>query len=391
MRRCKEDLIEVTRITFGPEVEQLVLGVLRSGHIAQGPMVERFESLCAEMSGCAHAVAVSNGTASLEAALEVMGVGRGDEVITTPFTFAATINPVLRSGATVRFADITADYTIDPDAAASLIGPHTAAIVPVHLYGLMADMPAIAELARRQGLLILEDAAQAHGASIAGRKAGSFGCGSFSFYASKNVTAGEGGALTTSDADLARRLRLLRNQGMSSRYYYEMVGRNMRMTDLQAAVALPQLLTLHEANAARMSNALRLSTLLREEPSIELPVVPVGRVHVWHQYTILLPNDTDRDAVVSYLRQAGVGARVHYPRPLSDYDVYRSHPRVIGTDKVPVAADVAARCLSLPVRQGLSEAELEGIASATISAVRSRRGPARSRRWRAARQPRSSV
>ena len=360
-------MIRLSSPHFGPEVERLVLDVLRSGQVAQGPMVARLEELGAAMAGTRHAVAVSNGTVSLETAFEVLGVGPGDEVITTPFTFAATVNAALRSGATVRFADIRADFTIDPDAVAALVGPRTAAIVPVHLYGLMADMPALMELADRHDLAVIEDAAQAHGAALEGRRAGSFGIGSFSFYATKNVAAGEGGLLTTDDDALARQCRLLRNQGMVERYRYEMVGRNLRMTDLQAALAVPQLERLDATNDARGHNAAVLLELL-DGTDLRLPVVPEGRTPVWHQFTVLLPDRADREAVRAQLLESGVESGVYYPYLAWDYPVYREHPGVVADD-TPVARDAANRCLSLPVHPGLGESDLELVAKSLLAAL----------------------
>jgi len=360
-------MIRVSEPSFGPEVEDLVLQVLRSGQIAQGPMVARFEDLCATMAGARHAIAVNNGTTALEAAFEVMGIGPGDEVITTPLTFAATVNAALRTGATVRFADVTADYTVDPSAVAALINNRTAALVPVHLYGLPAAMPELMALADRHGLAVVEDAAQAHGALVGGRPAGSFGLGCFSFYATKNVTAGEGGVLTTSDDELARQVRLLRNQGMVERYRYEMAGRNLRLTDLQAAVAIPQLERLGELNKARDANA-RLLTDRLQGCGVTVPPVPDNRGHVWHQYTILVPVGADRDAFVGRLHDRGVQAGVYYPRLAWDYPVYRAHPGIVA-DPTPRATDVVARCVSLPVHPGLSEADVETVAAAVREAA----------------------
>ncbi len=236
--------------------------VLRSGHLAQGPMVERFEALCTTMAGTAHAIAVTNGTVALDAALHVLDIGPGQEVITSPFTFAATINAILRSGASVRFADIRDDFTIDPASVAALIGPATTALMPVHLYGLPADMQALMSLAAANRLAVVEDAAQAHGADVGGRRAGSFGVGCFSFYATKNVTSGEGGCVTTDDSMLAERLRIARNQGMRGRYDYAMIGQNWRMTDVAAAIAIPQMERLDTINAARRGNAATLTACL---------------------------------------------------------------------------------------------------------------------------------
>jgi len=359
--------IRISDPELGSDVEDLVLGVLRSGHLAQGPVVECFESLCAEMAGTRHAVAVSNGTASLEVAFEALGIGPGDEVITSPLTFAATLNAALRSGATVRFADVRSDYTIDPVSVSALIGPRTAAIVPVHLYGQPADMAALRVLGIRHGLAIVEDAAQAHGAQVGDRRVGSFGVGSFSFYATKNVTAGEGGVVTTDDDAVADRVRLLRNQGMRGRYAYEVIGRNLRMTDLQAAVAVPQLRRLAEITRRRAVNADSLSRRLTSAPVV-LPPLVAGRPSVWHQYTVLLPADADRDAVLAAMAANGVQAGVYYPSLVWDHDVYRRHPAV-RPDETPVAAEVTRRCLSLPVHPRLVDADLERVVTAFVDAL----------------------
>jgi dTDP-4-amino-4,6-dideoxygalactose transaminase len=361
-------MIRVSEPHFGPEVEALVLEVLRSGQVAQGPMVARFEELGAAMAGSRFAVAVSNGTVSLEAALEVLDIGPGHEVITTPFTFAATINAVLRTGATVRFADIRPDFTIDPSAVDALVGRATTAVLPVHLYGLPADMGAIMAIAGRHALAVIEDSAQAHGAEYAGQRVGGFGVGSFSFYATKNVACGEGGLITSSDEALVRKLRQLRNQGMVERYQYEMVGRNLRMTDLQAALGVPQLERLDATNQRRRDNAAVLTKLLDGVAGLELPSAPEGRTPVWHQYTVLLPDGIDRDVVAERMRADGVDSGVYYPRLVWDYPVYRDHPGVV-KDDAPRARDASARCLSLPVHPGLGAAELERVAEALALAL----------------------
>ena len=364
-----EARIRISTPQLGPEVENLVLAVLRSGHLAQGPMVDRFEALCTTMTGTAHAVAVANGTVALDAALAVLEIGPGQEVITSPFTFAATINAILRSGASVRFADIRDDFTIDPASVAALIGPATTAIMPVHLYGLAADMRPLMSLATSHGLSVMEDAAQAHGADIDGRRAGSFGVGCFSFYATKNVTSGEGGCVTTDDSMLAERLRVLRNQGMRSRYDYAMIGQNWRMTDVAAAIAIPQMEHLDEIIRARRSNAAVLTSLLEGNPAVTPPSVPSGRGHVWHQYTVLLAPGVDRDRVASSMASDGVDTGVYYPGLVWDHDAYRDHPNV-HRDDTPVARDCTSRCLSLPVHPGLGAHELERVAESLARAIR---------------------
>jgi dTDP-4-amino-4,6-dideoxygalactose transaminase len=360
--------IRISAPQLGVEVEQLVLSVLRSGQLAQGPMVARFEALCSAMAGTAHAIAVANGTVALEAALAVLDIGPGQEVITSPFTFAATVNAILRSGATVRFADIRDDFTIDPASVAALVGPATAAIMPVHLYGLPADMRPLLSLAATHGLAVVEDAAQAHAADVDGHRAGSFGLGCFSFYATKNVTSGEGGCVTTDDAMLAERLRVLRNQGMRTRYDYAMIGQNLRMTDVAAAIAIPQMEHLDDIVRARRHNAAALTSLLERNHAVTTPRTPAGRGHVWHQYTVLLAPGVDRDRVAASMASDGIDTGVYYPALVWDHDAYRNHPNV-HRDDTPVARDCASRCLSLPVHPGLGARDLERVAASLDRAL----------------------
>lgn len=359
-------MIPISVVRFGADVEQKVLDVVRSGIIAQGPVVAELERGFAELAGVEHAVAVNSGTTALVAALQVLDLEPGDEVVTSPFTFVATVNAILEAGATVRFADIAeADFNLDPGTVADQLTPRTRVIMPVHLYGQTADMDPIVELAAARDLHVVEDAAQAHGARYNGRGAGSFGLGCFSLYATKNLTSGEGGIVTTDDAALAERLRVLRNQGMRQRYQYEMAGHNYRLTDLQAAVAVPQLAAYPDQLARRRANAARLIELLADVEGLGLPSELPGREHVWHQFTVLLPRDraANRDAIVDRLRDAGVVAGIYYPRPVYDYDCYRSNPQVV-IPEAPVATDIAARCLSLPVHPYLTVDEVEQVAAA---------------------------
>jgi perosamine synthetase len=338
----------------------LVAEVLASGQLAQGPMVDRLERLVAGICQVECAVAVSSGTASLEAALHVLDVGPGDEVITSPFTFAATVNAIVGCGATAVFADIDLDrFTVNPEAVAAGIGSATGVLLPVHLYGHPADMTALNRLAVRHRLHVVEDAAQALGALVDGRAVGSFGVGSFSFYATKNVTTGEGGAVTTNDVDLAERLRCFRNQGMRTRYEYVEPGRNLRMTDLAAAVGVPQLETIAEINANRAFNATYLSDGLDGLEGLVVPTVASGCTHVWHQYTVRVTSDAPvgRDVLANRLAAAGVGSGVYYPKVVFDYDCFRDHPQVRRAD-VPNARQAAGEVLSLPVHPGLDVSDL---------------------------------
>ncbi len=243
-----------------------------------------------------HAVAVTNGTIALVAAMQALGLEPGDEVVTSPFTFVATLNAILECGAVARFADIDPrTFTVDADAVADAITPRTRALMPVHIYGQAADMARIAPLAADRGLVVVEDAAQAHGATVDGRAVGSFGVGCFSFYATKNVTSGEGGMITTDDDLLADTLRVLRNEGMRARYEYERAGHNYRLTDVQAAIAIPQLAHLAESNERRRANAARLDEGLAGIPGLLTPLVAPGRTHVFHQYTVRVTPDVSSE------------------------------------------------------------------------------------------------
>ncbi|TFC34543.1 DegT/DnrJ/EryC1/StrS family aminotransferase [Cryobacterium sp. TMT2-42-4] len=361
-------MIPITTVQFGEEEQALVMEVLRSGAVAQGPMVAKLENRFAELFGIPHAIAVNNGTTALVASLQILNLKPGDEVITTPFTFAATLNAILEAGATATFADIRADdFNIDPTSLAERITDKTKVILPVHLYGQMADMDPIQALATDRSLRILEDAAQSHGASYKGRYAGSYGLGTFSLYATKNITTGEGGLITTDDDELADRLRVLRNQGMRSRYVYEMAGHNYRLTDLQAALGLPQLERYEQTVSTRRRNADRLIEGLADVPGIVVPRQLEGRGHVWHQFTVRVTPEArlNRDEFVAALAARGVGSGIYYPKLVFDYDAYRTHPRVITSD-VPVAEKIVSEVVSLPVNTTLTDADLSEI----ITAVR---------------------
>ncbi|MGB9378635.1 MAG: DegT/DnrJ/EryC1/StrS family aminotransferase [Mycobacteriales bacterium] len=354
--------IPMARVEVGQEEADGVLDVLRSGMLAQGPRVAELESAFAELHGVAHGVAVNNGTTALVAAMQALGVGPGDEVITTPFSFIATLNAILEAGGRVRFADIGPDYNIDPVAIEPLVNDNTRVIMPVHLYGLPADMAPITELAQRRGVSIVEDAAQSVGATYQGKPVGSFGVGSFSLYGTKNITCGEGGMLTTDDETVADRLRLLRNQGMRARYQYEIAGHNYRLTDIQAAIVLPQLRRLKAIIEARQANAQALTAGLSGIPGLLVPVLPEGRTHVWHQYTVRITPEAavDRDGLSARLSEAGIGNGFFYPRLMHDYDCYRGHP-LVTFDETPVAKQVASEVISLPVHPSLSPADVERI------------------------------
>jgi dTDP-4-amino-4,6-dideoxygalactose transaminase len=363
-------VIPLSVVRLGDEEQQLVLEVLRSGSLTQGRVVADLESAFAKITGTQHVVAVNNGTTALIAALRVLDVGPGDEVVTSPFTFAASVNAILAVGATARLVDIGPDFTVDVELLRAAVTDRTRAVMPVHLYGQMCDMPAIEALAHSAGVAIVEDAAQAHGASVDGRPAGSFGLGCFSLYATKNVFAGEGGLVSTDDDELADRLRVLRNQGMRGRYEFVMPGDNFRMTDVHAAIALPQLAHFDERMQKRQANAERLSAGLAGIDGIVVPEQTPGRRHVWHQYTIRVTEEAalSRDDLVQRLTAANIGTGVYYPRAISDYDCYREHPRVVQGD-FPEARRAAREVLSLPVHPWLTSDELDQIIESVRGAL----------------------
>lgn len=362
-------MIPITVVEFGAEEERLVLEVLRSGRVAQGPLVAEFEKRFAELTGVRHAIAVNNGTTSLIASLQCLDLQPGDEVITSPFTFAATLNAILEAGATARFADISEDdYNVTAESMRERLSDRTRVLMPVHIFGQIADMEGISAIAQERGLRILEDSAQAHGSRLGDQVAGSFDIGSFSFYATKNLTTGEGGMITTNDDELAERLRILRNQGMRARYDYAMLGQNYRLTDLQAALVLPQLDRYAGIVEARSENAAYLSEGLAGVAGLITPVQLPGRTHVWHQYTVRITEDAPvtRDEFVERMNEAGIDAGVYYPRLVFDYDAYRDREDVI-IEPTPVAERIAAQVVSLPVHNHLTREQLDTI----ISTIRS--------------------
>lgn len=364
-------MIPITVVEFGDDEERQVLEVLRSGNVAQGPKVKDFEERFAKIAGTEHAIAVNNGTTSLVASLQVLDLKPGDEVLTSPFTFVATLNAILEAGATATFADISLDdFNVTPESLEAAVTDRTRTLMPVHLYGQIADMAGISDVATRRGLSIVEDAAQAHGSSQYERRAGSFGLGSFSFYATKNITTGEGGMITTNDAELADRLRVLRNQGMRARYQYEVAGHNYRMTDLQAALAIPQLARYNQIVRARQDNANYLTKALSEISGIVPPRQIDGRVHVWHQYTIRVTEKAgiSRDDFVTKLHERSVASGVYYPKLVFDYEPYRGR-RDVRVSSYPNAEMVVGQVVSLPVHPTLTHDDLDHIAESVAAIV----------------------
>ena len=368
------EFIPAARPLIGAEERAAVDAVLAGGMVVQGPQVAAFEEeFSARVVGGAHCVAVNSGTSAQHLAALASGAGadREAEVIVPSFTFAATANSVAITGARPVFADIDpVTFTLDPASVEAAVTERTIAIEVVHLYGLPANMPEILDIARRHGLAVWEDCAQAHAAAIDDKPVGAFGAwGSFSFYPTKNMTSLEGGMVSTADAELARRVRLLRNQGMERQYANEVVGLNNRMTDVAAAVGRVQLTRLAGWTAARRANAAALDAGLADAPGVVTPHVPRGYTHVYHQYTIRLEGASaaERDEVAKVLReQWQVGTGVYYPIPnhrLSSLAPYAPGLDLPGTEKA------ARECLSLPVHPSLSEADLERIVRAVGAAV----------------------
>ena len=356
-------MIPIAKPLIGDEEKQAVLQVLESGMLAQGPVVEAFERAFADLCGVDHAIATSSGTTALHVALLVHGIGPGDEVITTPFTFIATANAILYVGARPVFVDIDpVTFNLDPSLVEAAITPQTKAILPVHLFGLPADMGPILDIAERHGLSVIEDACQAHGATYDGKCVGSFGTGSFSFYPTKNMTSAEGGMITTDDAALAVRCREVRQHGMRQRYYHDILGYNFRMTDVHAAIGLAQLRKLKAFNQARQENAAYLSRYLR---GVAIPVTPAGRTHVYHQYTVRVPH-SQRDIVLDGLHAQGVGGAVYYPVPVHRQRIYHD----LGyDDRLPNAERAAQEVLSLPVHPALTGDDLQRMVNAVNGLV----------------------
>lgn len=349
-------MIPVSKPFIGEEEKMNVLEVLESGMLAQGPRVAKLEERFAQLCGVKHAIATTSGTTALHVALLAHGIGPGDEVITTPFTFIASVNSILFTGAKPVFVDIDEEtFNINPALIEAAITPRTKAIMPVHLYGYVCDMDALQAIADKNNLVILEDACQAVGATYRDKVAGSFGTGAFSLYATKNVMSGEGGMITTNDDTVADQCRLIRNHGMRRRYYHEMVGYNFRMSDLHAAIGLAQMDRLEKFTQARRTNAQYLNANLK---TVVTPKVKAGYGHVWHQYTIRVDGGRDRDAAVKQLADAGVGTGIFYPVPAHKQEYMRE---LAGEYHLPVAEKLAKEVISLPVHPQLSQADLETI------------------------------
>jgi perosamine synthetase len=348
-------MIPAAKPIIGDDERAAVDAVLQSGMIAQGPQVAAFEQEFAALVDGRECVAVNSGTSALHLSLLAMGVGPGDEVIVPSFTFAATANAVAVTGATPVFIDVEPDsFCMDPDRIAEAITADTRAVIPVHLYGHPAAMAQIMNIAEEHEIQVLEDAAQAHAASLEGRPVGAWGdAAAFSFYPTKNMTSGEGGMVVTADPELARMIRLLRNQGMEQRYHNEVAGLNNRMTDIHAAIGRTQLAKLPDWTEQRKANARFLDEHL---VGVTVPPVAPGADHVYHQYTIRVTGD--RDAFVERLAEAGVGSGVYYPIPVHRLATFEEVVELPETDRA------AAEVISLPVHPALSQGDLATVVAA---------------------------
>ena len=337
--------------------------VIASGHFVLGERTAAFEQAFADYCGTNHAVAVNTGTSALHLALLAAGVGPGDEVITTPATFVATVAAIQYAGARARLVDIDPDtWTLDPRLIEAAITPRTKAIIPVHLHGRLADMAAIVEIARAHGLVVIEDAAQAHGAETGGRRAGAFGdLGCFSFYPGKNLGAcGEGGAVTTDRADLAERLRRLRDWGQERKYLHVDKGFNYRMDEIQAALLHVKLPHLDRWTALRRQAAARYDELL-DKAGVVHAAPADGHDHVYHVYAVRV---ADREAVRARLAPS-IGTNIHYPIPVHLQPAYADLGQ--GPGSLPVAERLAGEICSLPIFPGIEPAEIDRVAAAVAA------------------------
>jgi dTDP-4-amino-4,6-dideoxygalactose transaminase len=368
--------------TIRDDVRAAIDRVVESQHFVLGPEVEALERSIAAYCGCAHGVGVSSGTDAILAGLMALGVGGGDEVITTPYTFVATATSIARLGARAVFVDVDPrGLDLDVAGVEAAIGPKTKAIVPVHLFGQMADMACLAELSARTGVPVLEDAAQAIGAEQDGRRAGSLGAlGCLSFFPSKNLGAfGDGGMVVSNDAALAERVRLLRNQGQRPKYFSVEIGGNFRLDALQAAVLSAKLPHLEGWTAARRRNAALYRQLLAESglavcegplvdgADLALPIELPGRRHVYNQFSLRVRR---RDELRAFLSARAIGSEVYYPQPMHLQRCFRSWEYEVGD--FPHAETAAAESVAIPIFPELSDEQRLAVVSAIVEFLRTK-------------------
>jgi perosamine synthetase len=366
-----EQLIPINLPLIGEEEVEAVVKVMRSGPLTNalgaGPMVTQFEKKFAEFAGVKHAVAVNTGTAALHSAVVAAGVKQGDEVILPSFTFVATVEAVVMAGGKPVFADIDPEtYHLSPAEIEKNVTKKTKAIVPVDLYGLAVDIKPMRKIAAKHDLAIVEDSAQAHGATYAKKPAGVFAdAACWSLYASKNITTGEGGVVTTDSDEMVETLRLIRTHGEKAKYASLMLGYNYRMSEIQAAIGLVQLAKLPSFVAKRRENAKKLTKLLAESDRLKLPEETEERQHSWYLYTVRLQNATEseRNKIVAELKKKGIGAEAYYVHPVHMMPYYRER---FGRRKLPETEKAAKQVFSLPIHPSVTETQIDCIGQALL-------------------------
>jgi len=361
--------LEAQHAPLRNEFNRAIGEVIDSSAFAGGPFVEKFEEAFASYCGCRYAIGVGSGTEALWLSLLACGIGPGDEVITVPNTFMATAEAITYCGARPVFVDVEEQtYTMDPAGLEAVLSPRTKAIIPVHLFGQTADMDPILEFARRHHLLVIEDAAQAHGAKYKGRKAGTMGnIGCFSFYPGKNLGAfGEAGAVVTESTELQEKIRVLRDHGQIRKYRHTMIGWNCRMDGIQAAVLSVKLRHLDRGNTLRRRHALEYNEAFEKVEEVIRPFAAPYAEHVYHLYPIRV---RERDEVMWRLQQKGIQCGVHYPVPIHLQKAYRSLGYEAG--RFPVSEGTALEFISLPMFPELTSAQIGMVALGLTEAVQS--------------------
>jgi dTDP-4-amino-4,6-dideoxygalactose transaminase len=364
-------LIPINLPKIGEEEINAVVKVMRTGILTSGlgagPAVTQFETNFAKFAGAKHAVAVNNGTAALHAAVVAAGVKLGDEVVLPSFTFVATAEAVVLAGGKPVFTDIDPEtYNLSPSEVEKSVTKKTKAIVPVDLYGLSADMKPIREIAEKHGLSVVEDAAQAHGLSYKGKPPGAFADSAcWSLYASKNMTTGEGGVVTTNDDKTAELVKMVRTHGEKAKYASEMLGCNYRMSEIQAAIGIVQLEKLPAFVAKRRENAVHLSEVLSKTDKLCLPSEPEGGKHSWYLYTVRLYNGTEsnRNRILDELHKKGIGAEAYYVNPVHQMPFYHSN---FGARKLPETEKAAKQVFSLPIHPSVTPEQVDFIGKTVL-------------------------
>lgn len=348
------------------EIQRVIGNVIDSGSFAGGPFVERFEEEFANYCGSSHAIGVGSGTDAIWLTLTAMGIGPHDEVVTVPMSFIATAEAISLTGAKPVFVDIDpTTYTMDPSALERAITSRTKALIPVHLFGQVADMEPILKLALKYNLKVIEDAAQSHGAEYQNRKAGSIGhAGCFSFYPGKNLGAiGEAGAIITNDPQLARQLKALRDHGQTRKYHHQVIGWNSRMDGIQAAVLSFKLPNLDKENNQRRAHAAAYDQLLGTINEVSCPRIGKLRTHSYHIYSVRTP---ERERVLRVLSKNDIGYGIHYPVPIHLQPAYQDLGHKVGD--FPVSEACSKSFISLPIFPALSSNQIQSVGEALSQA-----------------------